>query len=475
MKFPFPRRRSPELTILFLTPQRLVRADITPASPSTVQHLWQTPATPGEALPVLAETALQLGPTPTGPVFVISSFVATQGLSVPTPKIGGLLGENLDQALSFEAEALSGLNPFESTLSAVPLGESGGQRHFWITQMVSQDLQQLDEVLLQRRITLAGVVHAGGLPRPMASRCPGESWQRLEVWNDTIFCLDTPANAERRLQLIPAAPDRDHWQPEADAWFHKRGTTGHRETLVADPAWLRIAGSEGPSLSEESVLRTFLAGWALELSQPQARVPIIRPAPRPMAASTRGSISGGLLLATCLLCLMHWFWLARQIRSLEQQGHEAQQPSRQWQALRTETGELEKQLSLRETEIVRTRELLEDWTHGVAREHRRHATLLGSLMLHAPASLMITSVTEQANHLRITGVSMTSESPGFGTGLATAMEPFFWHLEPPRRLALGWMNNGGPWQLEWSLRPQARPTVESKYSAISLPLTATQP
>lgn len=156
-----------------------------------------------------------------------------------------------------------------------------------------------------------------------------------------------------------------------------------------------------------------------------------------MADSTRGSISGGLLLVTILLCLMHWFWLARQIRSLEQQGREAQQPSRQWQALRTETGELEKQLSLMEAEFVRTRELLKDWTHGVAREHRRHATLLGSLMLHAPASLMITSVSEHANHLRIAGVSMTSDSPGFGTGLATTMKPSFWNLDPPRRMALG--------------------------------------
>lgn len=134
MKLPFPRRRSRELTILFLTPQRLVRVDITPASPPTVQHLWQTPAAPGEAIPVLAETALQLGPTPSGVVFVVSSFVATQCFSVPTAKIGGLTGEDLDQALSFEAEALSGLNPFESVLSAMPLGESSGQRHYWITQ-----------------------------------------------------------------------------------------------------------------------------------------------------------------------------------------------------------------------------------------------------------------------------------------------------------------------------------------------------
>lgn len=475
MTFPFPRRRSRDLSILFLTPQHLVRADFTSASTPMVQQLWQTPARPGESTPALAETALQLGPPHTGAVFVVSSFVATQGLSVSTPKIGGLAEKDLDQALSFEAEALSGLNPFESTLSAVPLGESDGQRHFWITQMVSQELQQLDEVLSRHRITLAGVVHAGGLPRPLATRCPGEPWQRVEVWNDTLFCLDISASAERRLQLIPTAPNRDPWEALADDWFNERGPTSHRETLVADPVWLRAARSDGQSLDEEPVLRSFLAAWALELSQPQARVPIIRPAPRPMAESTRCSLAGGLLLATSLLCLMHWFWLARQIRSLEERGREAQQPSRQWQALRTETGELEKQLSQMDTEVVRTRELLEDWTHGVAREQRRHARLLSSLMLHAPASLMITSVTEQAGHLRITGVSMTSESPGFGTGLASTMEPFFWNLEPPRRLALGWMDNGGPWQLEWTLRPQARRADESKRPASSVPLTAARP
>jgi len=47
---------------------------------------------------------------------------------------------------------------------------------------------------------------------------------------------------------------------------------------------------------------------------------------------------------------------------------------------------------------------------------------------------------------------MTPDVPGFATNVASAVEPFGWRIEPPRRRALNLAADGGPWQLDWSLR-----------------------
>ena len=36
--------------------------------------------------------------------------------------------------------------------------------------------------------------------------------------------------------------------------------------------------------------------------------------------------------------------------------------------------------------------------------------------------------------------------------VAAAVEPFGWRIEPPRRRALNIAPDGGPWQLDWSLK-----------------------
>ena len=455
MAFAFFGKSLRHLTLLFVTPQRLVRADFLRETGPTLTHFWQAPAPPGDLLPLLAEGALLLGPPPQGSVFIVASTLATQFLSVPTPKVGGLEGEELRRALGFEAEALSGMNPFESVLGTVAQGESAGERQYWITQIPTSELQQLDESFARHKAALSGVLHAGGLPRNVDAGSAGEPWQRVEVWNDAVFCVDTSASGSFKLHLIPSPPSRANWQPEAESWFKGCGPSMHRETLVSDPAWLGAAGG-GHSLDEELVLRSFLTAWAKELLLPQPRIPIIRPPARPIAASTRWAIAGGLLAASTAVCLSHWFWLDRQVRQLEREVREAQRPAQQLQALRGETSDLEKQLGIATEEIASLRSLLDDWKDGVTREHRRHAALLGGLMSHTPAGLMIDGIEERPNNLRVSGLSMTAESPGFGIGLSGIMENFFWTIDPPRRRALGLAEDGGPWRLEWLLRPYGR-------------------
>lgn len=462
MAFPFLNKTERDLTLLFVTPQRLVRADFECRPAPNLTNFWQASAPPGELLPMLVDAALLLGPSRRATVYVVASTVATQFLRVQAPKVAGLEGDELYRALSFEAEALSGLNPFESALGAVNQGEVGGERQFWITQMLATELRQIDDLVSRRRGTLGGILHAGGLPRNVESGSDGDPWQRVEIWNDAVFCVDTSASGNFKLHLIPSPPSRANWQPEADSWFKGCGPSMHRETLVSDPAWLASAGgSADQSLDEEKVARTFLTGWAKELQLPRARVPIIRPAPRPMPVSYLWTMGGVIAGAATLVCTAHWFWLQAQERNLVAGIKKAEEPTLKIQGLRTQTGVLDKQMEIVNEEIASLKSLLEDWKDGVTLEHRRHAALLATLLTNTPPGLMLESIQEKPGELRLTGISVTPESVGFGTAVAAGLEPFRWTIDPPHRKALWLENDGGPWQLDWSIRPYGRSGLSS--------------
>ena len=457
MAFPFLNRTERDLTLLFVTPQRLVRADFVSSPGPTLVDFWQAPAPPGELLPVLVDAALLLGPSRRATVYVVASTVATQFLRVQTSKVGGLEGDELSRALSFEAEALSGLNPFESALGAVSQGESGGERQFWITQMLASELRQIDDFVSRRRGTLGGVLHAGGLPRNVESGSDGDPWQRVEIWNDAVFCVDTSASGNFKLHLIPSPPSRANWQPEADSWFKGCGPSMHRETLVSDPAWLASAGGNpDQSLDDEKVVKTFLTGWAKELLLPRARIPIVRPPPRPIPSGYLWAIGGTIAGAAALVCTAHWFWLQAQERNLKAMIIKAEEPALKIAGLRTQTTALEKQIEIVNEEINSLKSLLEDWKDGVTLEHRRHAALLATLLTNTPPGLMLETIEEKPGDLHLTGISVTPESVGFGTSIAAGLEPFHWTIDPPHRKALWLENDGGPWQLDWSIRPYGR-------------------
>jgi hypothetical protein len=97
-------------------------------------------------------------------------------------------------------------------------------------------------------------------------------------------------------------------------------------------------------------------------------------------------------------------------------------------------------------------ELRQFWKDTLDKEHRRHATLLATLASATPSEVAITSIDEGGGEVRLSGLSLSPEVAGFATNMASALEPFGWRIEPPRRRALNLAADGGPWVLDWSLR-----------------------
>ena len=194
-------------TILLITHDRLIRADLRPGRAAGMADLHEERRPAADDLPSLVEAALRLGRTRPGNVWILSSELWTQVLSLPSEALSGLKAEDLSRALGFEAEPFSGINALEAAAAQVPLPGEGSQRAFWLTEISAVQLQQIDEIVKQSGGRLLGMSHPGGLPRPLCLPPEGqETWQRVELWPGAVICIEGGAGRHATWRSAIATP-----------------------------------------------------------------------------------------------------------------------------------------------------------------------------------------------------------------------------------------------------------------------------
>ena len=181
--------KKPDLTILLISSTRIVRGDIRIGSPAEVE-LWQQPRPAVSELEILVDAAMRLGPKPGRVTWILSSDIWTHIMNLPVASSSGANRDQLQKALSFEAETLSGINAFDSIVGLNPLGAKGVENQFWVIQVLASQRNALEKVVKSFGSRFGGICHPGGLPRVLAevNRVP-KSWQRIEVWAGGIFCI----------------------------------------------------------------------------------------------------------------------------------------------------------------------------------------------------------------------------------------------------------------------------------------------
>lgn len=443
------------MTLLFLTSSRIIRADFPNKGSSDLQQGWEGLAASGATVSALAEAAYALGPANRAKVWVLNSMAWTQMISAPATKVSGLEGQELSNALSFEAEGMSGISPFDSILGAVPAPAAAGEKSFWVTQLSASELGLIEESLAAKGAKLLGVVHPGGLVRPWSSTGESPAPQRVELWPDVVIAVDMPPGGSPNVNVLSASPARGGWRLEAEQWFTSRDSHGDRSILSLDSE--QPSGGEAHeksySLDNDVTLRAWLTAWAIELSTRAPRAPLVKPLPKPMADSTRLAIGVGLTLIAAAFCAGHWFWLQGRQKTLQIELVKAEQPAQRLQAAKTKADSLQIQLAQLKQQAMSLRLLRNDWKESIKVERRRHAGLLQVLVSSVPTELTLSSVDEQAGILSISGLSVVPHLESFATNLAAGAEPLRWRYEPPRRRALNFADNGGPWLLDWTLPP----------------------
>jgi hypothetical protein len=410
--------------------------------------LWTQPRPAGAELPLLVEMALATGGKPGSQVCVLSSDLWAQTLPLPVTKTVGMPLPEIAAALNFEAEALSGLSAFESAVGCVPLSSTNGENTYWLVQGRTADRDQAEEIIRKAGGRLAGIVHPGGLPRPLDAEAATKSWQRLELWPDAVFCLHGEPGQSVRLQVLNADPQMGRWHADWAKWQQENGPVAHTEMLVGPGLEVPSGQDHGKLfwLDNEAALTAWLLAWAEPLTRKELTLPVLQPVPRPLSATQHGLIAAALAVLVAGACLGHYVWLDRRIQDTQTELQALQGPAQRLAEIQKQVKEQEK----KRDEIHSHKEQMERQAQRLLVQRRRLAQLLRVLAEVKSEDLLLQKLeTDPTGEPSIHGVCLQPElADQFARSLAEALRDFGWEVQPPKKQAQNLTAGGGPWSFE---------------------------
>ena len=202
-------------TIILLTRNELVRADFARTGRRGFTGLWRQPRPEMPDLASVVEAALLQSPGVGRRVWVLSTDLWTQTLTVPSLKMAGLTPEQQASALNFEAEGLSGQPAFDSVVGYTPQPTKGPETGYWLLQATASQLAQIDAVVHGAGGQLVGLAHPAGLNRPLTGK-DSRTWQRVELWPDALVCLAGNGDGSPQVQVFNFDPQGGRWQVQVD-------------------------------------------------------------------------------------------------------------------------------------------------------------------------------------------------------------------------------------------------------------------
>lgn len=453
-------------TLILITRDRLVRADLKSGRSPEIKGLWQRQKPDTNDPATLVETAIRLGKKKPGKVVVLSSDLWIQTLRMPVDATRGLSDQELSRALAFEAEPLSGITAFDSQVSYVAMPSDGQHREFWIVQSPSSHLEQIDDAVSEAGGVFVGLGHPAGMSRPCIAPGSGERWQRVELWPGAIVCVRGASGNPPRAHVINADPALRTWQAAVEQWRVGEERAPRTEWLVPDVG-VQVPAEPGDvfSLVPEESLRLWLADWAAVLFGPSPSVPLARPAPRPMSKQRRLAIAAGLALMAGALCYGHYTLAEERIAGLNAQILGIKNQVGKLDALKKQGADLAKKRDKSRDELQTLSKKVDDCTATLSAHRSRWQKLLLLLAENRPQHLMVKKIDGRDERINISGLCLGPHpANALASDLESRLRELGWRVQPARQEAGKALASGDPWKFELSLKDIA-PTGDSAQAA----------
>jgi hypothetical protein len=436
-------------TILLITRDRLARADFDKSG--VLGELHEQPAPTMDDFPSLVEAALRLSATRPARVWVLTTEVWTQTLSLPEETVAGLGPEDLGRAVAFEAEPLSGVSAADSVVGWVEQGRAEGQRRLWLVQIPMALPDQVEYIVRQAGGRLMGLTHPAGLPRPLITLADKRVvWQRIELWPGAMVVARGEAGQVTTL-VVNSDPKPGRWEADLQRWLPQQQAAVHQESLHASAS---VATSElDPvarlSLDESESLGEFLTAWAGELSARSPAVPLARPTKRPLAAGSQGALAVGAALIALALCSGHFMWLkhrmaVRQAEIVRLRGpiEAFNQAKKEVEGLLKKRDELGAGYGKLEGNLGECRKVL-------AAQQNRLRALLVTLAESGLEEVTIEKIESSGDELVLHGTCLEAGmADQLAAILAPKMDPLGWRVQLPSKRAQELFTDHGPWQFQ---------------------------
>jgi hypothetical protein len=465
------------ITILLITAERILRADL---SGGRVTGLWQQPRPAIDDIPLLVDTALRLGGRRRRRVWVLTTDLWTQVVPIQVAVTRGMSNDELARALAFEAEPLSGMSAFESSLAHKPLQSDGFHQYYWVLQIPSWQLTQVEETVRQYGGTFGGMAHPGGMPRPVSPSQPSGSWSRVEFWPDSVIALSAESARPPDTFIHSGSPTRDDWKGPLASWLEHRHKAKHRELLHAttydvNHPWDAEAELERLELAQESVLSSWLSGWGKVLAERKPAVPIVQPAQAPMKVETRFAMALGLAGLVAAGC---WAWDREARRQMAENRAEISRLTERTEAFEAFDGQIQQRRE-RQRQLTEANEKLasdlDAYQQGLVAQRQRMATLLTAVAEKRPPDLMIQEIEQTASQVTIVGASLDPESANLlALRLDEQVRPLGWRVGIPRQQVGEGAGSRLPWTFQLDVRDAQTPvvTVSAEPSRSTPPLAS---
>lgn len=409
-------------TILLITAGRCCRADV--GARGEITGLWSQSRRSGLSLVESVRAAVALGAGTGRQVLVLTTEAWTQTLNLHRGQVSGLVREELEQALAFEAEPFSGLSPLDSVIGACDSGARDGSASFWVVQLARSERDDIQRLIKETGGRLVGIGHPGGMPLPLTSIPSGGAWRRIECWDGAWVLVTCEDGLAVQTKVIPSAPEaRD------------LPTHGRIERLHARES--AVFADDALPLSDDSTLRLWFGKVPLALAQ-SAALPLIV-ADAPVRSRNVPLVVGAVLTAVVVaLSLAQWLWFGGVNHLLEEKRseHAAIQPlidtaNKEIPKLNTALAEAQKkQQSLARVEMQRGAVLL----------------LMQQLAKHCSQDVVVRSIKPERGMMTLGGVSLEAASVDeLGIVLTNSLKPAGLVARPVEKKARQALANDGPW------------------------------
>lgn len=444
--------KRPAYSLLYLTGNKICRLDSDRKGQvigklETVDISCDT----SSGLPNAIEKFILQTKTPLGrKCWVLYSHLLSYQLSLPEAQIAGVDKSIVTQALQNEYEAFTGETLKSSQLSYQLLNTADEMSQFWCVFIAKETLTKIMERLHHAKSALAGVVHAGGLPR-LLTKEEGDSWLRIEYWPNCVFALAISPEHGTNLQIFHPQQN-PHWEDELKHWMLEVGVVEQTEALSTNKKLeINPYVNHSYALIPDDSLQLWLEIWLQHLvAKNAAGVPSLQ---QQINVNRETFYMVGSAIAAIVLCAAHAGWILYQTNSYQKDLDDLNKINQQMAGVQATLKTSQDKLSQLQADETRLTDNNKSIPKAMTALKQRPAMLLKMIALHSPEDVVIEDIKPKEQKIVITGVALRAElSNQLATMIEQPMAEMGWKVSEPNSRSLDTFGKDqGPWEFELTL------------------------
>ena len=428
--------RRPEITVVLFSREGIVRADFGKKLQPTFKLKEDVDVESSFADAVRQVVIGQ--PAPGHQIIVVSSEVWSQIVLLPRMSVGGIDHEELEEALKFEAETLSGIEIDDIALAFNALGRQDEFERYWVSALRQSELDEVNTLLESTGCREIAIAHPAGLSSDTESNAD----IRIEIWENLAYFIGEQTHRLFKVKQASSAeffsdPDIENANASLLGWNLE--------------SFRQLAPSNTSELRGDDAFNAWAASIAVNYTNHLDRLvaPLIRRGKRSAGTPIRHVVSGLIALLVFAVCCWHWNFaksgnrkMVSQIEALKQPAEDKKQFDSQLISILEQRAEVELQDTALGDDLKRVQFFLDNQSNRIAK-------LLTLLIEQRTDNLVIENIAGSEEGVVISGISINGEAAqALAKRLRELATPLGWVVNPAKQEGQQKLTTGGPWNYE---------------------------